>query len=276
MTKKELFEKLSCEFFSVYSVNKGKFVLNKQGDYECYPASITKALNALVASKYLDLDSKLIVGDEQDIMHMSPDPSVAGIEKGEEWSFRDILYASLLPSGNDAAYTIGYNVAKKLHPEETNVKKLCKYYAKMMNDYAKSIGCKRTHFTTLDGNDYVNKKIVRHVTSTNDLCLIFKDIRNVDYIVKTMATAKKDITIGSKEYHFVNTNRLIREDSEYYNPYVVGGKTGYTSLAGCCIGLIVKKDDEEYIIAICFSSNGNKRNEDANMIIDYLFKGKKR
>ena len=273
MTKKELFDKLSCQFFSVYSVNKKKFVLNKDGSYECFPASVTKALNALVACKYLKPDDKLIVGEEQDIMHLSPDPSVAGIEKGEVWTFRDILYASLLPSGNDAAYTIGYNVAKRLHPEETNPKKLCKIYAKMMNDYAKSIGCKRTHFETLDGNDYVRGRVARHLTSTNDICLIFNDILKEKELVNVMATAKKDIKIGEKEYHFVNTNKLIQKDSEYYNPYLVGGKTGFTSLAGCCLGAIVKKDDEVYTIAICFSDNGIKRNQDANMIIDYLFKG---
>lgn len=270
MTKQELFSQITAQFFSVYSLKENRVVLQKDGEYECYPASVTKVLNALLAFKYLKLDEKIVVGPEQDVMHLSPDPSVAGLVKGEVWTFGDILYASLLPSGNDAAYTIGYSVAKKVAKEELSTKKLCHLYAKMMNDYAKELGCKRTHFSTLDGNDYVNGRIVRHVTSTNDLCMIFKEALKYPDLIKVMATEKKDIKIGDKEYNFVNTNRLIRKDNEFYNPYVIGGKTGTTSLAGCCLGIIVKKEDEEYIIAICFSATGKDRFNDANMIIDYI------
>ena len=273
MDNKELLKDVTAEFVTVYSVNEDKIVASRNGDYECYPASVTKVLNALLAFKYLKLDDKLVVGDEQDIMHYSPDPSVAGLEKGEIWTFKEMLYASLLPSGNDAAYAIGYNAVEKL-PEAKgkNPEEKCHLYAKMMNEYAKSLGCVATDFSTLDGNDYVKGKIVRHITSTNDLCLIFKEaLKNKD-LMEVMGTPEIRLMIGEKEYYFKNTNRLIRKDSDYYNKYSLGGKTGTTSLAGYCLTTIARKEDETYIISVCYSATSNDRYNDAKIIIDRLFK----
>ena len=269
---KELLKDVTALYFSVYSVNENKFVCGRDGDYECFPASVTKVLNALLAFKYLKLDDLVVVGDEQDVMHYSPDPSVAGIEKGEVWTFRDILYASLLPSGNDAAYAIGYNVVERM-PEhkDKSVEEKCHVYAEMMNEYAKSLGCVSTHFTTLDGNDHVKGKIVRHITCANDLCLIFKEVLKYPDLVKAMGTAEIRVMVGEKEYHFKNTNRLIRPDSEYFNKYCVGGKTGTTELAGPCLTSIARKGDETYIVSVCYSETGVDRFKDSNKIYNFLF-----
>ena len=209
-------------------------------------------------------------------MHYSPDPSVAGIEKGEVWTFRDMLYASLLPSGNDAAYAIGYNVVNRMEKyKDKSVEEKCHIYAKMMNKYAKKLGCTSTDFSTLDGNDYVKGKIVRHVTSANDLCLIFKQALKCKGLMKAMGTPEIKVVIGGKEYHFKNTNRLIRPDSEFYNPYCLGGKTGTTSLAGYCLTTIGKKGDDVYIVSLGYCATSNDRYKDANKIFDYLFNGEK-
>ena len=273
---KELFKNITAQYASIYSIKEDKIIYQRDGDIECYPASVTKVLNALLAFKYLKLDDMLVVGDEQDVMHYSPDPSVAGIEKGEVWSFRDMLYASLLPSGNDAAYAIGYNVVNRMEKyKDKSVEEKCHIYAKMMNKYAKKLGCTLTDFSTLDGNDYVKGRIVRHVTSTNDLCLIFKQALKCKGLMKAMGTAETKVIIGGKEYSFKNTNRLIRKDSEFYNPYCLGGKTGTTNLAGYCLTTIGKKGDDIYIVSLGYCETSNDRYKDANKIFDFLFSGDK-
>ncbi|MBO4667158.1 MAG: D-alanyl-D-alanine carboxypeptidase [Bacilli bacterium] len=269
---KELLKSVTAQYLAVYSVNDGKFIMNRDGDIECYPASVTKVLNALLAFKYLKLDDKLVVGEEQDIMHYSPDPSVAGIKKGEVWTFREMLYASLLPSGNDAAYAIGYNVVNRMEEyQDKTPEEKCHIYAKMMNDYAKELGCTLTDFSTLDGNDYVKGRIVRHVTSSQDLCLIFKEALSCPLLMEVMGTPEIRIMVGETEYHFKNTNRLIRKDSEFYNPYCLGGKTGTTNLAGYCLTTIGKKNDDIYIVSVGYCESSNDRYRDANKIFDYLF-----
>lgn len=273
----ELFKDITAEYVSVYDVNNKKFLYDREGSCECYPASITKLLNAAVAIHYLKEDDLLTVGDELDICYSSPDPSVAGIKKGQVWKFSDILYGLFLPSGNDCAYTIGYNIVNRMDKyKDLTVKEKCLKYRNMMNRYAKKLGCKSTSFYTLCGNDHVNGKVVRHVTCTNDLCLILEDCMKSDLLVKVMSTAKKEILYKDdkeeKLYSFTNTNRLIRKDSEFYNPYVIGGKTGTTNLAGYCLASFAKKDDKCYIVALTYAASSPDRFRDSNKIYDFLFK----
>ena len=143
---------------------------------------------------------------------------------------------------------------RKVTLNNQQITKLRKYLEKELKKY--------------DGNDYVKGKIVRHVTSTNDLCLIFKEAYKCKDLMKVMGTEARKVVIGEKEYDFKNTNRLIRHDSEYFNEYCLGGKTGTTSLAGYCLTTIAKKDDDLYVISICCSKD---RYKDAKIIYDVLF-----
>ena len=273
----ELFKDITSEYVSIYDVNNKKFLYDREGSCECYPASITKLLNALVAINYLKEDDLLVVGDELDICYSSPDPSVAGIKKGQVWKFKDLLYGLFLPSGNDVAYTIGYNIINRMEKyKDLSVKDKCLKYSALMNRFAKKIGCKSTSFYTLCGNDHVNNKIVRHVTCTNDLCLILNECLKSNLLVEILSTAHKEILYKDKNeetlYSFTNTNRLIRKDSEFYNPYVIGGKTGTTNLAGYCLASWAKKDDKCYIVCLTYAGSSNDRYRDSNKIYDFLFK----
>ena len=260
-------------YVTVYDVTNDKIIATVEGDYECYPASITKVLTAITAFNYVTKDEVMVVGDEQDVMHYSPDPSVADIVKGEKWVLKDLLYGLMLPSGNDCAYTIGYNVVSKMDEyKNLSVEGKCHAYASLMNKYARSLGCLQTEYYTLDGNDHVKGKVVRHVTSTNDLVIMMKKALEIPELKEAMSTAHKDINLNGKLYKFTNTNRLIRPDSEYYNPNVVCGKTGTTNLAGYCLMTYAEKGDKKYIVAMCHADRGPNRFIEQNKIYNYLFK----
>ena len=270
----ELFKNISSEYVSIYSVKENRIIYNKQGDFDCFPASITKVMNALTALKYASVDLECVVGEEQEVMKRSPDPSLAHIVKGEKWRLGDLLYASLLPSGNDAAYAIGYNVINSMTEfKDLTVQEKCETFAKLMNDYALELGCKNTHFVTLDGNDYVDKRLVNHLTSTNDLCLIFNEALKYKDLIEVMSTYQKDIMIGDKLYKFENGNDLINPKSDNYNPMVIGGKTGMTCPANYCLGSIGKneKNGEIYIVICCYSYVNNNKYVDSNKIYNFLF-----
>lgn len=269
----KIIEDGTAGYVTVYDVKNDKIIATVEGDYECYPASITKVLTAITAFKYVDASFEMVVGDEQDVMHYSPDPSVAGIEKGEKWVLKDLLYGLMLPSGNDCAYTIGYNIVSQMDEyKNLSVEGKCHAYAKLMNEYARSLGCLQTEYYTLDGNDHVKGKVARHVTSTNDLVIMLKKALEIPEIKEAMSTEYKEITIGDKVYKLKNTNRLIRKDSEFYNPNVVCGKTGTTNLAGYCLATYAKCDDKEYIVAMCHADRGPARFVEQNKIYNYLFK----
>ena len=53
----------------------------------------------------------------------------------------------------------------------------------------------------------------------------------------------------SKERKFESTNLLIKQ-TEYYNPYVLGGKTGTSTPSGSCFVGIARKGEKTVITVI--------------------------
>ena len=71
-------------------------------------ASATKLMTAYLALRELPLGKELVVPDYQPT---SSAESLAGLMPGERMSVRDLLYALLLPSANDAAVTLADGVS---------------------------------------------------------------------------------------------------------------------------------------------------------------------
>ena len=73
------------------------------------PASTTKVMTALLALKYGKLDTEVTVGRE--INDVDEGSSLAGLRVGDTLSLEELLYALLLPSGNDAANAIAVHIS---------------------------------------------------------------------------------------------------------------------------------------------------------------------
>lgn len=150
-TVKELDTEISAEFVALYDVTADEFIYLKNGTKKCYPASTTKILTAIVASQIItDPKTIITVGDE--IKLIGEDSSTAYLEIGMKLSFEALIDALLLPSGNDAAYTIAVNCARvyKDDPSLSN-EEAVKIFEELVNDAAKQIGADGTHFVTPDG-----------------------------------------------------------------------------------------------------------------------------
>lgn len=91
---------------AVYFINldTGKVIYEKDADKKVYPASTTKIMTALLALENIpDLDTpqielKLYIQNALS----GTGASLAGILRGETFTPRELLYAALLPSGNEA------------------------------------------------------------------------------------------------------------------------------------------------------------------------------
>ena len=157
----------------------------------------------------------------------------------------------MVPSGNDAAMVLADYVGKG------NIKT----FVRMMNDKAKELGCKKTHFENPDGLHDKN-----HYTTANDLALMaqyaltlpeFSTITNTDtYYLK------------GDEYPLVTTNYLIDENrgGEYYYQYAQGIKTGTTDEAGHC--LVTKGEADGYSYLGVFMMNPIKDPDEYGTMID--------
>ena len=80
----------------------GVVYLSRNADQEVAMASTTKIMTALVAITYGKLDATITIGSDV-LVPVDAGGSNAALRVGDKLTLRDLLYALLLPSGDDAA-----------------------------------------------------------------------------------------------------------------------------------------------------------------------------
>ena len=244
---------------AVYFINldTGKVIYEKDADKKVYPASTTKIMTALLALENIpDLDTpqielKLYIQNALS----GTGASLAGILRGETFTPRELLYAALLPSGNEAAMMLGDYVGDGS----------LDYFAEMMNEKASELGAVNTHFVNASGMHDDD-----HYTTAYDMYLItmaalenetFREIVSTNYYY-----AGEDQ--NGNPLHWNTTNFLISPGSTYYYPYATGVKTGTTDEAGRCLVSTAEKNGYHYLMVMMgapqYDSNGEKLEE--NMV----------
>lgn len=171
------------------------------------PASVTKIATAILLLELGDLDDVVTV--DIDYEDLEPDSTVMGLARGDRYTFRDLLYGLMLPSGNDAAVTI----ARALSGDETR-------FVNTMNALAARLELNDTHFTDphgLGGPD--------HYTSARDLATLTRYAFTVPGFAEVVRETQWDAR-GSKPIPMWNSNVFL---------YMYGGadgvKIGYTEEA---------------------------------------------
>ncbi len=264
---KTLNEEISAEFVALYDVTADEFIYLKNGDKKCYPASTTKILTAIVASQIItDPQTVITVGDE--ISLIGEDSSVAYLEKGMQLTFEMLLDALMLPSGNDAAYTIAVNCARiyAKNPKLPN-KDAVKLFMDLVNDAAQQMGASGTHYVTPDGWHDDD-----HYTSAIDL------VKFGDY-AKTVPLVAKSCSKDYAEWKLVkggtlgwfNSNKLIRWDSGLYSQYCDGIKTGFTDQAGTSVVASATMNGHTFIVSVMNADNLYSKYEDCHKMFTYAF-----
>lgn len=208
---------MSC----VYDVTKGQMIFGNRMNERCYPASITKLITALVALKYMSVDSTIVVGSELNMVE--PLSSRCGIYQGEKFRLGDLLYGLLLPSGGDAAYTIAVNCARKVSGNPNMGYVAAKnYFAGLMNSYMKSIGATGTHCVNPHGYP-----VSGHYSTVHDLLLVAQKVLQNKTLSRVTSTYGKYITaLTGRGRYWQTTNGLIIPGGSRYNRYSHGMKTG--------------------------------------------------
>ncbi len=218
----------------VMNYDTGQAIIDINADEPRDIASLTKIMTALIFIENVpDLDGTLITAPTS--IYVAPvtnsDSSTADIRPNEIVSARTLLYAIMLPSGNEAAAIAAHYVGGG---------NLENFYA-MMNAKALEIGCTNTNFTNphgLGGMDEGN------YSSARDLALICNYAWQYDIFRQVVGTVSYDMPLSNIHttpdfaenpdvaYTIYNTNYMLRETSEAYRSYILGIKTGSTYAAG--------------------------------------------
>ena len=269
----------NCKFISLFDVTNNYLIYDKKGDDLAYPASTTKIITAMAALRYCGLNDSYKVGAELNLCYEAPSPSVAGLSQGEIWSLRDLLYALMLPSGNDAAYTVGALTIANAFPDyKGTTRQKLDFFAKLMNDIAKDCGATNSHFMVPDGNSYYTEtgerddRFTYHYTTANDMVKISCYAMSFSTIAEVVRTTYYRCQIGSKTYSLSNTNSMITEGSGYYYSGACGLKTGYTGAAGRCLITACFKKGRFIIVACMNASSGDARNNDTRNLLNAAYK----
>lgn len=255
---------VSAEHAFLYDVGTDSLIWNK-GDLDdrLYPASVTKLWTVLVALNYLLPDTPVSVGDEVSLI--AADSSKAGIKKGMRTSVEGLVYAMLLPSGNDAAYALAAACGRAIvGQDDLSGRRAVDVFVERMNEHAAREGLTGSHFTNPDGyhdND--------HYTTLADMIKIAKMSVESELIVRICSTASVDLKVESGEtLSLKNSNLLVNENSKYYLPEAIGLKTGHTKRAGYCLVSAARIDGRLIITAIFGGESRYSRFDDATVLFD--------
>lgn len=203
----------------VVNLDTNIVVYDKNSDTQLQAASLTKMMTCLLLlEQYQDqLDTITVTAPSYIydlIWEKTTNASTADIRRGDTQTLRNLLYAMLLPSANEAAYIVADYMGGGSIDN----------FVAMMNDEAAAIGCTGTSFADPCGLDE------RNVTTAKDAYLILRALTAYDVVATVMATPSYDM--GTNEnyptpgtYIIQNTNKMVCNTS-YYRAYTKGGKTG--------------------------------------------------
>lgn len=214
---------VSAESALLLDANSGCVLYSKNEGARLPMASTTKIMTAIVAIESGDIDRVVKVSEKA----VGVEGSSVGLKAGEELTLRDLLYAMLLESANDAAAAIACEISGDIPA-----------FAGLMNAKAKQLGLENTHFENPHGLDGES-----HYTTASDLARLAAYCMENPQFAGIVSTRKATISNADSNVRWlVNHNKLLR----MYDP-AVGVKTGFTKKSGRCLVSAAERDGMKLI-----------------------------
>ena len=213
----------------VYNLDSDQIIYEKNPDEPIPLASLTKLMNAYtVINNVNNLDKKVTITDDD--LYNLWGYTKAGLEVGDKVTYRDLLYAMILPSGADASQALAYNTSGS--PEK---------FVELMNEEASELGLRNAHFAdTYGGND-------NNVATAREIFRFTKEALNDKDFNKIFKTTTKTLTNGLQ---VTNYTKSIATYHGYNSEYITGSKSGFTQAAGLNLVSTVVVNNTNYLIVV--------------------------
>lgn len=182
---------VKAESYVLMDADSGKILLAKNEHNKMDPASMTKLMTLILAIEDLyagkvGLKDKVVASENAWKMGGSQ----IYLEPGEEMTFEDMLIAIAVGSANDACVA----VAEHLEGTEKN-------FVARMNEEAKKMGLKNTHFANSHGLTADD-----HYTTAYDMAVIARYALRYPKLLEYSAI--KEYNLRQGEFKLFNTNKL--------------------------------------------------------------------
>lgn len=209
-------------------------------------ASTTKLMTALLALDRTRLNDKIPAATYVP----TAVESQLGLSPGEEMSVRDLLYALLLESANDAAMALAIHMGGSDSG-----------FVSEMNARARSLGLDDTSYANPIGFDSP-----LNYSTARDLATLTRVLMRNAVFRRIVATKVHVSTTGRQPRRIVNRNALLFSHRD-----INGVKTGHTTLAGYCLVGGAKRHGVQLISVVLGAPSESARNSDTMRLLDYGF-----
>ena len=210
----------SARAYALYCVNNGEMLFSRNPDERLPMASTTKIMTALITLEIAGRENRVVEFTDE----MTAEGSSMYLQIGEKVRLSDLAAGMMMQSGNDAANAAAIAICGSV-----------KRFAERMNMKAREIGMENTRFVTPSGLDNEG-----HYSTARDLAVLMAYAMKNDSFRKL--TAERSVTVSfvhpaGKRVTYLNHNRLLKEYKG-----CIGGKTGYTTIAGRCLVTAAERD----------------------------------
>ena len=233
----------------LYEANTGQILCSKNADTKLPIASVTKTMSLLLFAEAIDkgkltLEEKVKASSEA----AGTEGSTIWLNAGEEMTVAELLEAVIVNSANDACVAL----AERVSGSEAA-------FVKLMNKRAKELKMNSTRYKNCTGLDTDG-----HYSSAHDVAIVTAELMKHEVLRGWFLTWVDYLRGG--ETQLVNTNKMIR----YYNG-ILGGKTGTTDAAGCCLTVCAERNNMRLVAVTLGCAEDSERFDVCENLLDYGF-----
>ncbi len=239
---------------SVILVNRDedRIIYTKNPDKEQILASLTKVMTLYTAINKIDKLDKKVTITAADVEALWGFTQV-GLKEGDVVTYRDLLYATNLTSGADAAQALALHLSGSMEA-----------FTEEMNANAKEMGLNHTHFADTIGRGDDNISTAREFYILLKKCLendTFERIFNTTYYKMSNGLESINYTRSLATFHGLDSN------------LITGNKSGYTPEAGLLLASTATINDIHYMLITMHSEENQWKTThviDSWKIYDYI------
>jgi len=224
----------------------GRVLAEDHADEREEPASLTKLMTSYAVFKALK-ENRLKLTDPITISEHAwrSEGSRTFVQVGSTVPAEILIKGMIVQSGNDATIAL----AEKVGGTESA-------FAQLMNEYAKRIGMKATHFVNADGLPDPN-----HYTTARDMAIL------ANALISEFPEYYQWYSIH--EFTWNNIKQQNRNGLLLRDPTVDGMKTGHTDSAGFCLVTSAKRDNMRLVSVVMGSSSIKAREDSSSALLNY-------
>lgn len=231
----------------------GRVLYAHNADHKQPIASLTKIMTLVLALEALR-DGKVRLDDmvTGSALAKSMGGTQIWLEEGEQFTFKDMLYAVGVGSANDCAVAVAEYLGGSFEG-----------FVKAMNRRAAELGLKNTHFGNPTGLDDADT-----YSTAEDLAALCRYAVTLPMFLDLSSTWEYWVRKGTpKEVWLTSFNKLLKSYPGYD-----GIKTGFTDRAGYCLASTAKRGGLRLIAVVLGEATPQARQSDVQRLLDYGFR----